>query len=382
MKSNSKPAFTMAEILISLTIIGVIAAITLPSLIGNVNERAWDTQRRALHARMAQAIAMMPALNGFGEYSATWQAGDCTAGTYCNDSITIHNDTTAMSFVTKGLAKVFELKNICDHNHLTDCGLPESIKKTDNSILPLPTKLSEYTDRFLKRWFLKDPEINNLSNDNVLPNGVGRDSYAAGVETLNGESMLVFYNQGCLPSIDKSTVRSLISEYENDSSWDHNDELYKWMQHQQGTWGYFFLQSKMCVNFVYDLNGKRGPNKMNKDIGYITVFYPTDSEVVAPMFTKRVPHNPDNSQSLYMPYNLTARACAQMDKTSRVATLSELMAATVNRSLYGSDEYGIGHWAGGEAAINEDYAWRAGEKHGWVIPLLKTTELKTSCVKR
>lgn len=31
-------AFTMAEILLSLTIIGVVAAITLPSLTGNINE--------------------------------------------------------------------------------------------------------------------------------------------------------------------------------------------------------------------------------------------------------------------------------------------------------------------------------------------------------
>ena len=107
---STKYSFTMAEILISLTIIGVIAAITLPALIGNVNERAWDTQRRALRARMAQAIAMMPALTGYGAYDANWQAGDCSAGNYCNDSITINNDTTALSFVTKGLAKVFELK--------------------------------------------------------------------------------------------------------------------------------------------------------------------------------------------------------------------------------------------------------------------------------
>ena len=46
-------AFTMAEILLSLTIIGVVAAITLPSLTGNINERTWNTQRKALYARMS-----------------------------------------------------------------------------------------------------------------------------------------------------------------------------------------------------------------------------------------------------------------------------------------------------------------------------------------
>ena len=63
-----KIAFTMAEILLSLTIIGVVAAITLPSLMGNINERTWNTQRKALHARMSQAIAMMPQLNGYGNF--------------------------------------------------------------------------------------------------------------------------------------------------------------------------------------------------------------------------------------------------------------------------------------------------------------------------
>ena len=61
-----KLAFTMAEILISLTIIGVIAAITLPSLQANINEKTWATQRKALYNRMSQAISLMDSLNGYG----------------------------------------------------------------------------------------------------------------------------------------------------------------------------------------------------------------------------------------------------------------------------------------------------------------------------
>ena len=38
-------AFTMAEILISLTIIGIIAAITLPALQGNINEKVWNMRK-------------------------------------------------------------------------------------------------------------------------------------------------------------------------------------------------------------------------------------------------------------------------------------------------------------------------------------------------
>ena len=109
-------AFTMAEILLSLTIIGVVAAITLPSLTGNINERTWNTQRKALYARMSQAIALMPALNGYGTLKEESSSG-------AGDAV----DTAAETFVTNGLAKVLKINNICDNEHLEDCGLPETI---------------------------------------------------------------------------------------------------------------------------------------------------------------------------------------------------------------------------------------------------------------
>ena len=96
-------AFTMAEILLSLTIIGVVAAITLPSLTGNINERTWNTQRKALYARFSQAIALMPSLNQYSDVD---------------------------TFLASGLAKVLKINNICDKDHLTDCGIT-SAKITD-----------------------------------------------------------------------------------------------------------------------------------------------------------------------------------------------------------------------------------------------------------
>ena len=100
-------AFTMAEILLSLTIIGVVAAITLPSLTGNINERTWNTQRKALYARFSQAIALMPSLNGYGTLTE-------------GDSSTSAVDTAAETFVTAGLSKVLKINNICDSEHLAD----------------------------------------------------------------------------------------------------------------------------------------------------------------------------------------------------------------------------------------------------------------------
>ena len=98
-RENQRCAFTMAEILLSLTIIGVVAAITLPSLTGNINERTWNTQRKALYARFSQAIALMPALNSYGTLTVDE-----------NGSVT--EDTGAETFVTAGLSKVLKINNL------------------------------------------------------------------------------------------------------------------------------------------------------------------------------------------------------------------------------------------------------------------------------
>ncbi len=105
LKSHVQPlwmelsAFTMAEILLSLTIIGVVAAITLPSLTGNINERTWNTQRKALYARMSQAVALMPSLSGYGTLTEESSSG-------ADDAV----DTAAETFITSGLSKVLKNK--------------------------------------------------------------------------------------------------------------------------------------------------------------------------------------------------------------------------------------------------------------------------------
>ena len=139
LKSHVQPvwmplsAFTMAEILLSLTIIGVVAAITLPSLTGNINERTWNTQRKALYARFSQAIALMPSLNGYGTLKEETDSAGSTS----------IEDTAAETFVTAGLSKVLKINNICDNMHLSDCGLPDKINPYSGSAIEFPTTMEE-----------------------------------------------------------------------------------------------------------------------------------------------------------------------------------------------------------------------------------------------
>ena len=224
-------AFTMAEILLSLTIIGVVAAITLPSLTGNINERVWNTQRKALYSRLSQAVSLMPNLNGFGVYNIDRESG----------ALTPSHDNAAETFLSTGLAKVLKINNICDNFHIGDCGFPLEYINYAGS----------------KKGWTSEPKLSDLNKGFVEEFEYGQnpqawiDTKAAAFETTNGESILLFYNPYCMPYMNES-----------DS---------------------YYVQPKMCANFVYDLNGTDGPNTMGKDMGFITVLYSTDSKVIAPV---------------------------------------------------------------------------------------------------
>ena len=164
-RENQRCAFTMAEILLSLTIIGVVAAITLPSLTGNINERTWNTQRKALYARFSQAIALMPALNGYGTLKEESSAG-------ASDAV----DTAAETFVTAGLSKVLKINNVCDHEHIQDCGIAEKITTLNGSIIETPVKMSELNSK--------------MRSGSAYGSFSLIDTNAAAFETANGESIL------------------------------------------------------------------------------------------------------------------------------------------------------------------------------------------------
>ena len=212
-------AFTMAEILLSLTIIGVVAAITLPSLTGNINERTWNTQRKALYARFSQAIALMPSLNGYGTLTE-------------GDSSTSAVDTAAETFVTAGLSKVLKINNICDSEHLADCGIPSKITAVNGSIpysaysQGLPETLYGYNSMFGNFSFNYVGNGGTAFSGNVSARAF--DSKVAAFETANGESIAVYYNPQCQSNMNETSA--------------------------------FYAQTKICANFVYDLNGSKGPN--------------------------------------------------------------------------------------------------------------------------
>ena len=52
---NNKNGFTLAEVLITLVIIGVIAAMTIPTLMNNTNKQEYVSKLKKAYSTMAQA---------------------------------------------------------------------------------------------------------------------------------------------------------------------------------------------------------------------------------------------------------------------------------------------------------------------------------------
>ena len=322
-------AFTMAEILISLTIIGVIAAITLPALRANINEKAWATQRKALYSRMSQAISTLPNLNGYG-------IGSNNAET---------NSKATLTFINNGLNSVLKINNICDSTELAKCGISNEIVTMSGLKINFPKRLSELNSTFTSTYTNKNGSYTNPQKDT--------NTIVAAFETENGESVAVFYNPLCLYS-DKSP--DLIS-VNGESQW--------------------YSQTIMCANFIFDLNGLKGPNKVGKDIGFITAFYPSDSILVAPVTINK---NAKIGNSELMTQTDATKVCTTFEKGSRIPNIHEIIAIFINKQILGIEPWSGAFWSG--SATSSSTAWNVGFAGGLMYERAKSIKIYVRCVKR
>ena len=64
---NSKMGFTIAEVLITLVIIGVIAAMTIPTLMNNTNKQEYVSKLKKAYATLSQATNRIIADEGLAQ---------------------------------------------------------------------------------------------------------------------------------------------------------------------------------------------------------------------------------------------------------------------------------------------------------------------------
>lgn len=309
---NVKKGFTLAEILITLTVIGIVAALTIPALLANVEEKVYVTQKKALHARLTQAIAQFDKLSGYGS------ADD--------------DSNSAEAFVL-ALAKVYKMNSVCGYDKITSCNFPSTVIPMNGSGLESAYD-SGATATFNIINGTQGVKLSTLNADfptsptDTIKNYV--DLPPAAFTTPNGESVLVYYNRKCSSNLGKTGP----------------------------------IQNYVCANFIYDLNGKKAPNQAGKDIGFITVFsnrnatiagpIPYSDDITASYSTDGTADPTDNATANY---NNAVLACQVNDSESRLPNIDELSSTYINKKFLGRDFEGEGrtYWSG--TALDADYAW-------------------------
>ena len=198
-----KVAFTLAEVLITLGVIGVVAAITLPTLFTNLNERINSERQANIAQKITRAMEQMRALGLLNQSYASTDA-----------------------FVDE-LQRYLKITKRCDFSNIENCW-PTTIVKTNDG--------TEYKVKRARTG--KDINLDTTTNN-------------VGLVLADGASLILNYNPDT-PEIDTGdTVKSysMTLPVGNNRSKD------------------FAYSSNVTnsIDFIMDTNGKKGPNSEVKD---------------------------------------------------------------------------------------------------------------------
>ena len=182
-------AFTLAEVLITLAVIGVVAALTLPGLIQNHNETAWKTAKDLWEKKLTETVRRMNV----------------------DGVMTGHDSTEDFMNTFKNYMKVIKT---CDNNDINKCYSPKIVTTgKDDALEEIETNgLTSASSMGLKEW---------QTNTNTMSFVVA-----------DGTTVIMAYQPECPYADPIEDTGSQVS----------------------------------CMAYMVDVNGKKGPNRVGKDI--------------------------------------------------------------------------------------------------------------------
>ncbi len=159
---KEKWGFTLAEVLITLGIIGVVAALTLPALLTNVQSKIRGEQKRSVKYKFSLATEKMARLNLIGPYDST------------------------DAFVDE-LQKHLKISKRCNASNLRGCWPYDTVDLGDGKTWDISkTKTG-------RQFGMNNDDNNDYTSDNV------------GIVTADGTPMILSYNKKCkaIDSLEK-----------------------------------------------------------------------------------------------------------------------------------------------------------------------------------
>ena len=188
-QAHAKAAFTLAEVLITLAVIGIVAALTLPGLIQNHNEKAWSTAKDLWEKKLTETVRRMNV----------------------DGVMTGHDSTEDFMNTFKNYMKVIKT---CDKDNINKCYSPKVVTTGKNDALEeIETNgLTSASSMGLKEW---------QTNTNTMSFVVA-----------DGTTVIMAYQPECPYADPIEDTGSQVS----------------------------------CMAYMVDVNGKKGPNRVGKDI--------------------------------------------------------------------------------------------------------------------
>ena len=154
-----KAAFTLAEVLITLVIVGVVAALTLPTLITTINSKVERNQKEVIEKKLVEGLNLLNSQeNGLS-----------------------HSYESTKDFV-EALSKHMKLVKICSKDNLRECFPYDEIFIVEEN---------------------KGVKVSNLKSSGNLQLTDKGFKDTAGFVTANGIPFIVSYKQDCVEDPDK-----------------------------------------------------------------------------------------------------------------------------------------------------------------------------------
>ena len=210
-KEINQKGFTLAEVLITLGIIGVVAALTIPVLIQKNRETELTSRAKKSYSTISQAVKMVEAKNETpGDISALCDGG---------------GNPNAYE-LTKNFAKYFNGAKVCHNAAERGCAnyyykVSYAIPRTDGN-----GTLTEWDQRYIAKIILPDETVIGIQqypSCDWLQTSYKTDSFGNILKDDAGNNITVSY------------------------------------------------QSSICADIIFDTNGSKNPNKFGADVFAIQV---------------------------------------------------------------------------------------------------------------
>lgn len=336
---NKKRAFTLAEALIVLSVIGVVAMMSLPTAIANYQEHALIAKQKAFGSSMIMTIQNV-LLNENANLNKPF---------YDSSKVEITTDLNE-HFLRERLAQGMKFIKICkagepetSDSYHKKCGFDGLYKTAIDIDGTKKIDILNLTNKDLVPVYSKDDgtegqaaEEETVKND--FSGAVNANEKFAPALSVNGTSILLAYNPKCTKLNSENGIR----------------------------------EENVCLNIIYDVNGISKPNQVGKDVGFVTVFYPKDSRVATPVINKKgliimgdeTPQTRDN-----------AKEYCKNNNSGKLPTPEETWALRFNSKLLGYENT-TDYWSSKDTpTTNKGVSAEKGEENA-------PTGFKTVCLNK